>query len=350
MVDGDCAMADVQSNPLVELQDVSLHYPVRGGIMNRPKAWVRAVDGVTLSVEAGDALGLVGESGCGKTTLVNGILGLDRPTHGCVLLDGHDLAIMRGGRLRHLRRQMQVVFQDPFWSLNPRWLVRDIVSEPLRVHEHLNARETLRRVTALLATVGLSEDALFKYPHEFSAGARQRIALARALALNPRLLVLDEPTSAIDVLSQHQILRMLDDLKERMHLTFILVSHDLSVVAYLATHIAVMYLGKVVEYGRTEQVFETPVHPYTRALFAAVPSPSMRGVSELVSLQGEVPSALQPPAGCRFHTRCPVSVDRCRHDEPGNTTVSPGHVAACWLLEESLTSTGGAERLAVSNV
>jgi len=318
--------------PLVELRDAQLHYPVRGGIMNRPQAWVKALDGVNLRVNAGDSLGLVGESGCGKTTLVNGMLQLERLTGGQTLFEGRDLATLRGRALRHLRRQMQVVFQDPFWSLDPRWLVNDIVGEPLRVHERMSADERLAKVTEMLETVGISSDALYQYPHEFSGGVRQRIAIARALILHPRLIVLDEPTSAIDVVSQHQILLMLSELQDDLGLTFVLVSHDLSVVAYLATTIAIMYLGQVVEIGPTSRIFAAPSHPYSEALFAAVPDPSKKGVEALVTLGGEVPSALDPPPGCRFHPRCSRAADHCRQEMPPLNSIGGRHEVACWLV------------------
>lgn len=320
---------------LLDINDARIYFPIRAGVLNRPVAWVKAVDGVTLSLQEGEALGLVGESGCGKTTLVNGILLLEPLHSGSISYDGHDVADMGSGELRAFRREVQVVFQDPYWSLNPRWLVRDIVGEPLRVHEGVGIGDLAERVAEVLRMVGMPEDALFKYPHEFSGGLRQRIAIARALALRPRLVVLDEPTSAIDVVSQHQILRMLTQLKEKLGLTFVLVSHDLSVVRYLATTVAVMYLGKLAEWGPAKAIFTTPAHPYTQAMFAAVPDPTAKGVAGLVSLAGEVPSAINPPSGCRFHTRCPHAMDVCTAKEPSLTRVGDRHVAACWLLESA---------------
>jgi oligopeptide/dipeptide ABC transporter ATP-binding protein len=317
----------------LELEDAKVYFPVRGGLLNRPKAWVKALDGVSLQIDPGDALGLVGESGCGKTTLVNGVLLLEKLTGGRVLFDGRDMSQLGGAELRHLRRQLQAVFQDPFWSLNPRWLVRDIVTEPLRVHEHLSREERVDSAVELLEAVGISANALHKYPHEFSGGIRQRIAIARAVALRPRLIILDEPTSAVDVLSQHQILLMLTKLKQELGLTFVVVSHDLSVVRYLATKVAVMYLGKIVEYGRTSELLVKPIHPYTQALFAAVPDASKKGADSLVSLGGEVPSALNPPTGCRFHTRCEHAMPACREEEPERSWVSEDHWAACCLAE-----------------
>jgi oligopeptide/dipeptide ABC transporter ATP-binding protein len=327
--------------PLLAIEGLKVYYPVKGGVLQRPVAWVKAVDDVTLSIDQGDALGLVGESGCGKTTLVNGLLLLEKLTAGRILFDGHDLAQLSKGELRRLRRSVQVVFQDPFWSLNPRWLVRDIVGEPLRVHEHLGREDLVSAVRALLELVGMNGDDIYKYPHEFSGGLRQRIAIARALALKPRLVVLDEPTSAIDVMSQHQILLMLAELKDRLGLTYILVSHDLSVVRYLANKIAVMYLGQLAEWGPVQGVFANPAHPYTQALFSAVPDPKRMGVDALISPAGEVPSALNPPSGCRFHTRCPEAMDVCRRERPAASPVGLGHFVACWLHSDPVPSTEG---------
>lgn len=321
------------SNPLLELEELKLYFPVRAGFFSRPVAWVKAVDGVDLVLNRGEVLGIVGESGCGKTTLVNGILQLEKLTSGRVVFDGRDMAKLHGGEMRKLRRDIQVVFQDPFWSLDPRFLIRDIVGEPITVHTKTSSNELVHQVEELLELVGLPREAVFRYPHEFSGGMRQRIAIARALALHPKLVILDEPTSAIDVMSQVQILMLLNDLKEEMGLTYILISHDLAVVNYMADKIAVMYLGKVVEYGPAERIFAEPAHPYTKALFMAIPDPEKEGTDSLVSLDGNVPSAINPPPGCRFHTRCPQADERCRIDEPQLAEVADGRLAACLKLE-----------------
>ncbi|MBN1319822.1 MAG: ABC transporter ATP-binding protein [Thermoleophilia bacterium] len=317
---------------LLEMRDVKIYFPVRKGILQRAIAHVKAVDGVSLSVEVGDALGLVGESGSGKTTLVNGVTMLERLTAGSMTFQGQDLKGLSRRQRKQMRRCMQIVFQDPFWSLNPRWLVRDIVGEPVRVHDKLRGDAYQNKVVEALEMVGMGAEDLFKYPHEFSGGMRQRIAIARALILQPRLVVLDEPTSAIDVLSQHQILLMLQDLKERLGLTFILVSHDLSVVGYLATKIAVMYCGQVVEYGETSQVLSDPLHPYAQALLSSVPELDDEGVDALGSLPGSVASALDPPPGCRFHPRCEKAMKICSQKEPPRVEREGGRYAYCWLL------------------
>ncbi len=324
------------SETLLEVQDAKIYFPVREGVFQRVVAHIRALDGVSLTVGVGETLGLVGESGSGKTTLVRGITMLEPLTGGSVLLRGRSLAKAGRREKKELRRSMQIVFQDPFWSLNPRWVVRDIVGEPLKAHATAHGRQYEGRVADALEMVGMKASDLFLYPHEFSGGMRQRIAIARALVLRPQLVVLDEPTSAIDVLSQHQILLMLQDLKEQLGLTYILVSHDLSVVGYLATRIAVMYGGKVMEYGTTSDVFGAHVHPYTDALLRSVPDSRRDGVDGLVSLPGEVSSAAKPPAGCRFHPRCPRAFDICSQQEPPQTKVdgaSDSHHAFCWLLD-----------------
>jgi oligopeptide/dipeptide ABC transporter ATP-binding protein len=332
------------SETLLTMTDVKIYFPVRKGVLQRTIAQVKAVDGVSLDLQVGDALGLVGESGSGKTTLVNGVTMLEPLTAGSIVFQGRELKGLSKRERKQMRRSMQIVFQDPFWSLNPRWLVRDIVGEPVRVHDRIRGDAYQTAVVEALEMVGMSRYDLFKYPHEFSGGMRQRIAIARALILRPRLVVLDEPTSAIDVLSQHQILLMLQDLKERLGLTFILVSHDLSVVGYLATKIAVMYCGRVFEYGAAGDVLGRPLHPYAQALLSSVPELEDEGVDALGSLPGTVASALDPPSGCRFHPRCEQAMKICSQEEPPLAEREGGHYAYCWLLHERAEAAkGGAQ-------
>ena len=319
--------------PILKVSDLKKYYPVRGGFFSKPVAWVKAVDGVSFEIQPGENLGLVGESGCGKSTLVTVVLKLEEPTAGKVIFDGHDLFAMHQQELRHLRKDIQIVFQDPFWSLDPRLLIKDIVGEPLKIHTRMGADEMLSKVEGLLEMVGLPREGTFKYPHEFSGGQRQRIAIARALALRPKLVVLDEPTSSIDVLSQAQILELLKDLKDKLGLTYILISHDLSVVNYMADKIAVMYLGKIVEYGMAEMVFNQPAHPYTKALLSAVPTIDMQSLDDIATLEGSVPSAINPPQGCRFHPRCCEAKEICGQQEPPLLDLGDGHLAACHLRQ-----------------
>lgn len=319
--------------PILKVSDLKKYYPVRGGFFSKPVAWVKAVDGVSFEIQPGENLGLVGESGCGKSTLVTVVLKLEEPTAGKVIFDGHDLFAMHQQELRHLRKDIQIVFQDPFWSLDPRLLIKDIVGEPLKIHTRMGADEMLSKVEELLEMVGLPREGAFKYPHEFSGGQRQRIAIARALALRPKLVVLDEPTSSIDVLSQAQILELLKDLKDKLGLTYILISHDLSVVNYMADKIAVMYLGKIVEYGMAEMVFNQPAHPYTKALLLAVPTIDMQSLDDIATLEGSVPSAINPPQGCRFHPRCCEAKEICGQQEPPLLDLGDGHLAACHMRQ-----------------
>lgn len=317
---------------LLEVKDLTKHFSIAAGFFSKQTASVKAIDSVNFSIQKGETLGIVGESGCGKTTLVNVLLNLLEPTSGRVIFDGIDIFNQSKKEMRKLRQHLQIVFQDPFWSLNPRWLVKDIIGEPIKVHGNPNQEEFANRVKSLLDQVGLSDDAMYKYPHEFSGGQRQRIAIARALALSPRLLVLDEPTSSIDIFSQAQILELLKSLKKKLQLTYILISHDLSVVHHMSDKIMVMYLGEVVEYGPADDVFQDPAHPYTKALLQAIPSIETKSLDDIEDLRGNVPSAINPPPGCRFNTRCGKVSDLCRQQKPKMHYVSSDQFAVCHLI------------------
>ncbi len=319
----------MSERPLVEVRGLRHYFQQKSGWLARRKRVIHAVDGVDLAIQSGEVLGLVGESGCGKTTLGRCVLRLVEPTAGEVIFDGHNLLTLSAAAMRRLRREMQVVFQDPLSSLDPRFSVEEAVAEPLRTHTSLSRPERRERVLTLLEDVGLGAQHLDRYPHELSGGQCQRVALARALALHPRLLVLDEPTSALDVSVQAQIINLLAELKEAYNLTYLFISHDLGVVRYISDRIAVMYLGKLVEVGPTRAVFESPLHPYTQALLASVPIPEPRARQWRFILEGAVPSPANPPPGCRFHTRCPAAQAICREQEPPLRSVSLDRWVAC---------------------
>ena len=324
--------------PLVEVTDLSVHYRVRGeGWLTRGRQLLRAVDGISFDIVEGETLGLVGESGCGKSTAGRAVLPLERPTAGTVRFQGRELGGLSVHQLRELRRTMQVVFQDPFASLNPRMTVGQVIGEPLSVHHLFEGRARRERIAELLAMVGLGADASQRYPHEFSGGQRQRIGIARAIAVQPSFIVLDEPVSALDVSIQAQILQLLSDLQQRLRLSYLFIAHDLAVVGQMSDKVAVMYLGQLVEVAGRDPLYRRPHHPYTQALFSAVPVPDPaqeRRRARLV-LQGEVPSPIDPPAGCRFHPRCPLARDRCRVEVPLLREVGGGHLAACHFAEEA---------------
>ena len=322
--------------PLLEARDIAKHFPVREGLFR--SAPLRAVDGVDVEVAEAETLGLVGESGCGKSTLARLLVGLTAPTAGEVRFRGEPLAPPTTARGRRLRRDLQIVFQDPYGSLNPRMASGDIVGRALAVHRIGAPADRRRRVAALFEAVGLRPEHGGRYPHEFSGGQRQRIAIARAIATGPRLIVLDEPTSALDVSVQAKILNLLRDLQAARGLTYVFVSHNIGVIREMANRVAVMYLGKLVEVAATRAVFSAPLHPYTRALLSAVPSLAAGARPSRPLIEGDPPSALHPPAGCRFHTRCPWVRDRCRTEEPVLRAVAPDRLAACHFAETLSTS------------
>jgi oligopeptide transport system ATP-binding protein len=326
-----------KGQPLVDVQNLKMHFPItRGIIFQRQVGAIKAVDGVNFSLVKGETLGLVGESGCGKSTTGRALLQLYRPTAGNVIFEGVDLTLTKGEDLRKMRRRMQMIFQDPYASLNPRMTVGSIVGEPLEVHNiGSNKKERQERVQELLKIVGLNPYFVNRYPHEFSGGQRQRIGVARALAVNPAFIVCDEPISALDVSIQAQIINLLEDLQDELELTYLFIAHDLSVVRHISDRIAVMYLGKIVELADRDELYADPLHPYTQALLSAVPIPDpvIEGKRKRVILEGDVPSPANPPKGCNFCTRCPRVMDICRDQEPPFKEYKPGHYAACFLYE-----------------
>lgn len=316
---------------LVEVKNLKKFFPVRTHFFSRQKAFVQAVSGVSLSIKRGETLGLVGESGCGKSTLGRLILRLEEPTAGEIFFEGENILQYKAERLRQLRRQMQIIFQDPYSSLNPRKTVGSIIGEPLIIHKIGTKKEQEERVRYLMEVVGLRPEHINRYPHEFSGGQRQRIGIARALALNPKLIIADEPVSALDVSIQAQVLNLLEDLQDEFHLTYLFIAHDLSVVEHISDRVAVMHLGRIAELARSEDLYQNPKHPYTQALLSANPIPDPTIARQRVILQGEVPSPLNPPPGCNFHTRCPQRFDPCDKEVPQLKEVEPDHWVACYL-------------------
>ncbi len=319
---------------LVEVRDLRKWFPVTGGIISRAVDHVKACDGVSFDIRRGQTMGLVGESGCGKTTTGRVILRLEEPTSGTVQFDGRDIFKLGREELRKLRREMQIIFQDPYSSLDPRMTVGDIVGEPLTVHGVAKGKEKDARVMELLEVVGLTAQHARRYPHEFSGGQRQRIGVARALALNPKLIVCDEPVSALDVSIQSQVLNLLRDLQEQFGLTYLFIAHDLAVIKHISDRVGVMYLGKLAEVADEPDLFAGPLHPYTQALLSAIPVPRPGQRRERIVLEGDVPSPINPPPGCRFHTRCRRAIERCRVEEPALVEVAPRHLVACHLATE----------------
>jgi oligopeptide transport system ATP-binding protein len=339
------------SGDLIQVRDLEMHFPVtKGIILQRQVGAVKAVDGVSFNIKKGETLGLVGESGCGKSTTGRAILQLYRPTAGSVIFQGTDLTKLKGEELRRMRRKVQMIFQDPYASLNPRMTVGDIIGEPIKVHGLRQGKEVRTRVQELLQLVGLNPYFINRYPHEFSGGQRQRIGVARALAVEPEFVVCDEPVSALDVSIQAQIINLLEDLQDRLGLTYLFIAHGLAVVKHISDRVAVMYLGKVVELAEGSKLYSMPMHPYTQALLSAVPipDPKVEKRRKRIILEGDVPSPLNPPSGCHFHTRCPIAIEKCKVEEPPFLDYGGGHFAACWRARESIDLLPGAGATAVA--
>jgi oligopeptide/dipeptide ABC transporter ATP-binding protein len=319
------------NQPVLEIKDLKKHFPVKKGVLRRTVGQVYAVDGISFAIGVGETLGLVGESGCGKTTAGRAVLRLIEPTSGSIVVGGTDITHLSKAELRPYRSQMQIIFQDPFSSLNPRMTAGDIVGEPLLVHGVANRKERSEQIAALFARVGLRPAQMANYPHQFSGGQRQRIGIARALALGPKLIVGDEPVSALDVSIQAQVINLLQDLQRERQLSYLFISHNLAVVEHISHHIAVMYLGRIVEYADTRSIFTRAQHPYTEALLSAVPVPDPAIRRHKRVLQGDVPSPVKPPSGCHFHTRCPYAIPRCKVESPPLREIAPGHHVSCHL-------------------
>jgi oligopeptide transport system ATP-binding protein len=322
---------EFMTEPLLKVENLKKHFPITGGILGRPVSSVKAVDGVSFTVNKGETLGIVGESGCGKSTTGRMLMRLIDPSEGKVTFEDRELTSLSNAEMRKIRREMQMVFQDPFASLNPRHTVEQILEEPLKVHGMGSAKERKKRVHELLNIVGLSSYHAKRYPHQFSGGQRQRIGIARALMTKPKLIIADEPVSALDVSIQSQVLNLMQDLQKEFGLTYIFIAHDLGVVRHISDRVGVMYLGKMVELSNSETLYETPLHPYTQALLSAVPVPDPDFKRETILLQGDIPSPSNPPSGCTFHTRCPHATEICKQKVPEFKEHQPGHYVACHL-------------------
>jgi oligopeptide transport system ATP-binding protein len=321
---------------LIEVVELYKYFPIVTGLFSRHAGDVKAVDGVSFSIEMGETLGLVGESGSGKTTIGRMLLHLLTVTKGSIRYDGAEITTMRADQIRALRREIQIIFQDPFASLNPRMTIGDIIAEPLHIHRIARGRAAAARVEELLKLVGLRPYSANRYPHEFSGGQRQRVGIARALAVDPKFIVCDEPVSALDVSIQAQVINLLEDLQQKFRLTYLFIAHDLSVVRHISTRVAVMYVGKIVEISSRDELYRRPLHPYTQALLSAIPipDPSTERRRKRIVLVGDIPSPVDPPSGCRFHTRCPVAFDRCVSEVPPFKDYGNGHFAACHYVDE----------------
>lgn len=322
----------MKNNPLINIQDLQVHFPIKSGLLQRTTGVVKAVDHVSFQVEHNETVGLVGESGCGKSTIGRAIVRLNEPTGGQIIYQDQNILSLRGEPLRKLRQNLQIVFQDPYSSLNPRYTVKRLIAEVLIVQKGYPPQQAYERVGDLLNRVGLNPIYAERYPHEFSGGQRQRIAIAKALALEPEFIVCDEAVSALDVSIQSQIINLLTDLREEYGITYLFISHALNVIEHICDRVVVMYLGSIMELSETEELFQTPLHPYTRALLSAIPALSGHEQRERIVLSGDVPSAANIPSGCRFHTRCPYACERCRCEEPLLHEASPGHFVACHMV------------------
>lgn len=324
---------ETEQEYILQAENIKKYFPIKGGILKRTIGYVKAVDGVSLNAIQGETLGIVGESGSGKSTLGRILLRLLEPTEGTIMFENENITHLSNRKLRPFRKDMQMVFQDPYGSLNSRMSVKELIEEPLIVQTNLSKKERLERVIELLEKVGLNPDDRLKYPHEFSGGQRQRISIARALVLNPKLVICDEPVSALDVSIQAQVLNLMADLQEEFNLTYIFIAHDLSVVKHISDRVAVMYLGRIAEIAPKNRLYETPLHPYTQALLSAIPSVHKRKKREKIILQGDLPSPSNPPSGCAFRTRCPHAHERCALERPELTEADQGHFVACHLYD-----------------